>query len=172
MEKITFDKYELYGPYHWKEYEADTEYRQHVQKVLSWVEERNVLDVGAGDGLITKLLGAKGLDNSKRGVDLAIEHGADVALGTAYSLNGQYEAVFMGDVLEHLEFPEQALAEARKVAPVLYLVTPKKSEYLSGYHYQEWTPSELEEFLTGNGYRLDGVMETHKSRVYGRFIRL
>lgn len=170
---MKFDKYEKYGAYHWKEFERDTEYREHVLFVLEWVKEKNVLDVGAGDGLITKNLGAVGIDSSEFGVKLAKERGANVTIGSAYDLpQTTSEAVYMGDVLEHLEQPEKAILEAKKVAPVLYIVTPPKSETVSDYHYQEWTPEELKNLVESNGYKLDGEILIKKHRMYGRFVRL
>jgi len=35
-------------------------YKTHVDKVVSWIKEKSVLDVGAGDGLITFKLKQKG----------------------------------------------------------------------------------------------------------------
>jgi SAM-dependent methyltransferase len=170
---MKFDKYEKYGAYHWDEFDRETEYREHVLFVLEWVKEKSVLDVGAGDGLITKKLGAVGIDTSEYGVMLAIERGVDVSLGSAYNLPKlSYEAVYMGDVIEHLDKPAKALLEAKKVAPILYIVTPPKSDTLSDYHYQEWTPVELKDFVESIGYKLDGEIIIKKHRMYGRFVRV
>ena len=55
--------------------------------------------------------------------------GVDVIQGDAYNLpfdDNSFEAVTMIDVLEHFSEPLKALAEARRVAPVLYINTPPK----------------------------------------------
>ena len=78
------------------------------------MQEKNVLDIGAGDGKITSFLNAKGVDNEPIAVKLVQAKGVDVILGSAYDLpykDEEFDAVFMGDVLEHLEFPRQALQE-------------------------------------------------------------
>ena len=75
---IKFYKYDKYGAYHWHWYQYKKTYIDHVNKVKDWIKEKNVLDVGAGDGLITSILGARGIDNEPAGVKLARERGVDV----------------------------------------------------------------------------------------------
>src|SRR6185436_15669013 len=116
---MEFKKYNHRGAYHWRKYEdKHTKYRRHADRVKEWIKERNVLDIGAGDGKITALLGIKGLDNVPEAVRLAGEMGADVVLGDACNMNykdEEFDAVLMSDVLEHIEFPSIALQEARRV---------------------------------------------------------
>jgi hypothetical protein len=127
--------------------------------------------VGAGDGLITYLLGIKGIESDPLAVKLAKEMNADVELGNAYELKGNYDAVFMGDVLEHLEFPEKAIRQARKVAPVLYITTPP---YEKGKkdpnHYHEWTPDELIALVEKEGFELVGDIIIENERMYAKFV--
>src|SRR3990167_9608551 len=116
---MEFSKYKKFGAYHWKQYEdKNTKYFRHADRVKEWIKEKSVLDIGAGDGKITHLLGIKGVDDEPEAVRLAVEKGADVKLGDAYRLSykdEEFDSVFMGDVLEHLEFPRKALQEARRI---------------------------------------------------------
>ena len=173
---MKFTKYQKFGAYHWKQYnDKNTKYSRHADRVKEWVNEKNVLDIGAGDGLITYLLGAKGVDNEPEAVKLAQEKGGNVIWGNANLLrfeDEEFEAVFMGDVLEHLEFPRQALKEARRVLKsYLYLVTPEKGTNNDKFHYEEWTPEELKKLVESEGFVLEGEMlEVPKDkRIYGKF---
>jgi SAM-dependent methyltransferase len=173
-----FTKYEQYGAYHWKQYADGTKYRGHVDRVVAWVKERNVLDVGAGDGLITHMLGAKGIEYETEGVRLAQEKGVDVIQGDAYALpfpDNSFEAVTMIDVLEHFDDPIKALKEARRVAPILYVNTPPKKDdgtLTDKFHVQEWSPVGLMKVVEGVGYALDGpiIVYPKEKMMYAKFI--
>lgn len=155
---IEFTKYKEKGAYHWEWYKNNEHYRSKVNQILKLVEEKSVLDVGAGDGLISSLLDIKGIDNDEEGVRLAREKGADVILGDAYQIpfeDESFDSVLMADVLEHLEFPEKGLLEARRVLKkYLYITTPERSDKMSKFHYQEWTHKELEELVERSGFKL------------------
>ncbi|GAA5512663.1 2-methoxy-6-polyprenyl-1,4-benzoquinol methylase, mitochondrial [Deinococcus carri] len=76
----------------------------------------DVLDVGAGDGRLLRLLRERGHRGSCVGVDPA--PGAGVARGTAQALPfpaASFGAVLLVRVLAHLPDPAAALAEARRV---------------------------------------------------------
>ncbi len=176
MEEIVFDKYKKKGAYHWKDFVRGTKYKGHAQKIGRWITEKNVLDVGAGDGVITHIIKAKGIELDPTAVEIASYMGVDVELGNAYSLpykDNEFEAVLMAGVLEHFAEPEKALAEARRVAPVLYITTPERGMVDGKYHVQEWTKEELPVFLAQHGYRLEGEIEVsakYKS-MYAKFVR-
>jgi ubiquinone/menaquinone biosynthesis C-methylase UbiE len=147
---MKFTKYEKLGAYHWELYESNALYRQHADRVKTWVEEKSVLDIGAGDGRITALLGIQGIDDEPEAVRLAKEKGANVELGDAYTLNfdtDSFDAVLMCDVLEHFRNPTQPLMEAHRVLrDKLYIVTPIEREpgkVSDVFHYQEWAPMAL-----------------------------
>jgi 2-polyprenyl-3-methyl-5-hydroxy-6-metoxy-1,4-benzoquinol methylase len=57
---MKFPKYEQFGAYHWKQYADNTKYRRHADRVVKWIEEDMILDIGAGDGKITSLLAEAG----------------------------------------------------------------------------------------------------------------
>jgi ubiquinone/menaquinone biosynthesis C-methylase UbiE len=148
--------------------------------VKEWIQEKNVLDIGAGDGKITHLLSIKGVDNEPEAVRLAIGMGADVKLGDACNLeykDEEFDSVFIGDTLEHIEFPRKALKEARRVLKkYLYIASPEKEKEImhDKYHYGEWTPEELKELVESEGFKLEGeILEVPKDkRIYGKFKKI
>lgn len=173
-----FPKYKQSGAYHWKLYDRSVFYRRHIARIKEWVKEKNTLDIGAGDGIITAKLGIIGIDNEPEACKLAMEKGAVVALGDAYKTNfakETFDSVLMVDVIEHFEFPIEALKEARRILKkYLYIVTPPK-DLISGkmdkYHYQEWTPEGLKEMVESLGFKLEGeilIIEKEKS-MYAKF---
>ncbi len=166
---MEFTKYHKLGAYHWKMYEdKNTKYSRHADKVVEWIKENRVLDNGAGDGKITAMLNAIGVDNEPEAVRLAQENGANVMLGDSYKLqfnDDEFEAVFMGDVLEHFEFPEKALIESKRIlTKCLYIANPIKGLDNDPFHYQEWTPQELKEFVEPLGFILEDVLTVRKDK--------
>lgn len=182
---MEFDKYKKRGDYHWREFKSDTIYRQHVLKVLDWIEEDSVLDVGAGDGLITHELrqrgkDATGIDSSPHALRIARQKGVPVVAGDAYDLprGRQYDAVFLGDVIEHLEFPGRCIEQVGQVLAEggsVYIVTPPQApdgRVQDKYHYFEFTPDEMIGFMAGLGYTVvDKEVIRQWKRMYMRFQR-
>lgn len=174
---MEFKKYTDRGGYHWREYVRGTKYRKHADHIKNWVKEKNVLDIGAGDGVITYLVRAIGIDNEPDAVRIAQAVGVDVQLGDAYALpypDNAFNAAMMIDVLEHFDAPERALQEARRVAPVLYIATPERQpdrKVRDKYHVQEWTRTELVDLMSKNGYTLSGdiLVVPEGDTMYGRF---
>jgi ubiquinone/menaquinone biosynthesis C-methylase UbiE len=171
------DKYHRWGSYHFKWYYGGKEsYVNHVNKVKDWIQEQIVLDVGSGEGLITSLLGeeAKGVDSNSRAVRLAERRGVNVVPGDAYDLDyedEEFDAVFMGDVLEHFEFPEKAVTECRRVLKkYLYLAVPRKERWKDPLgQWYDWTPEELKVFVEKQGFVLEGEIEEANRKMYGKF---
>jgi 2-polyprenyl-3-methyl-5-hydroxy-6-metoxy-1,4-benzoquinol methylase len=173
---MKFDKYAKHNAYHWRQYVRGDKYRRHADFIKSWVKEKNILDVGAGDGLITYLLGATGLEYEQTAVDIAQTIGVNVIQGDAYALpyeKDSFDAVTMLDVLEHFDTPELALQEARRIAPVLYISTPEIGMVNDPFHVQEWTRESLPMFLKENGWNLDGVVLVvpENKTMYAKFFR-
>lgn len=158
--------------------DPNTKYHRHANFVKDWIEERNVLDIGAGDGKITHLLNITGVDDDAEGVRLAKERGANVVLGDAYSLpfgDESFTSAFLGDTLEHMEFPEKVIREARRVVTTfLYIANPIKGMDSDPFHYQEWTPEELIELVEARGFKLVGEVLTVKrdKRDYIKFLKV
>lgn len=95
-------------------------------RMFGRMEGRRVLDVGCGDGFITtkigEITGARmfGVDISKDALKAARKGGIDARLANLDkdSLpfdDGYFDAVFCGDVVEHVFDTERLLAEVRRV---------------------------------------------------------
>jgi SAM-dependent methyltransferase len=178
-----FDKYKKFGAYHWNWYRYKESYRTHVDKVVDWVKGKDVIDIGAGDGLITHKLGIKGVDIDPLAVKLAKEKGVDVIVGDACDLpfkNRQFYSAFMGDTLEHIKDAKKALEEARRVIKkYLYLAQPirlyqQKGEK-EGYDYHSWTLDEVELLVESVGFELkewEVVVRGTGSRAYCKFLKV
>lgn len=162
-------------------YKKNKNYRKHADKIKEWVEEKNTLDVGAGDGKITHLLGIKGVDSEPEAVKLAVEKGANVVLGDAYQLpfkDEEFDSVLMVNVIEHFKYPQKAIQEARRVLKkYIYVVTPPKDLVLGKrdrFHYQEWTPEELKDLFEKESFLLEGevVIVPEERCMYAKFKKI
>jgi len=163
------EKYRQHGPYHWWWYKNKPTYTYYVDKVKAWIKESNVLDVGAGDGLIVHILGIKGIDNVPHAVELAQRRGANVILGDAHNLpfkDEEFESVFMGNTLEHLENPNEAIKETRRILrKYLYLVVAvKEGTFII-------TPDELKEMVENEGFVLNEISIENKA-IWGKFKKI
>lgn len=177
---MEFNKYKERGAYHWKEYEQKTPYGLHAEKVSKWVRKKGkTLDIGAGDGLITHLINAIGIDNNDVAVKLAKEKKVNVSKCDVYNINfsdNYFDNIYLGDVLEHLEKPDIAIHEIKRVLKsegYLYIVTPpaKKEGLWDKYHYREYTPNQLIVYMEKFNFKILGNIETINKyvRMYGLF---
>lgn len=182
MEEIKFTKYQTKGDYHWRLYEKSRAWRAHADFIKEWVKEKNVLDVGAGDGKITHLLDIVGIDTDPYGVAIAQEKGARVSIGSAYELDYDTESldsILMIDSLEHFAEPERAIREARRVIKkYIYIVTPvrkdadKPGERVGEFHCQEWKPDELVELMKKEGFEAEGEIKITNKSMYIKFKKI
>jgi len=179
---IEFDKYEKHGAYHWDDFAKKTIYRNHALHVANWVKGKNVLDIGCGDGLITSLLRAKGIDNHELAISMAKDRGVDAQLLDAYdcaTLTDRYDAVYLGDTIEHLEYPDKVLKSIASLTDDLYIVTPQKGwrdqkgkrRPLDRYHYREYTQDELRAYVKRFGWGLVSIAVANR-RIYAHFRKI
>ena len=176
-----FDKYQTRGAYHWREtdpswgnahYNPPVSARYEVLLRLLPAGTQTVLDVGCGDGYLLHRLCVEhprtelvGVDNELEGVRLAQDQLQDadcsisVQQGSTYALPfdpARFDAVFMTDVIEHLEEPDRALEEVRRVLRprgTLFLTTPNRQPDLRWdpeHHVHEYSPGELETLLSAH----------------------
>lgn len=176
---MEFTKYHKLGAYHWKMYDdKNTKYSRHADRVKEWVKESSVLDIGCGDGKITSMLNATGIDNEPEAIRLAKEKGVNAEVGDSYNLpftDESFESVFLGDVLEHMKYPASSLNEAHRVtSKYLYISNPIKGMDNDPFHYQEWTPDELIKLVESCGFKLEGEVLTvvKDKRDYLKFKKL
>jgi 2-polyprenyl-3-methyl-5-hydroxy-6-metoxy-1,4-benzoquinol methylase len=175
---MEFNKYKEFGDYHWKEYRDKTIYGLHADKVSEWVTEGETLDIGAGDGLITSLIpGAIGIDDNQLAYNLAHIHGVDVRLMSAYNIkfDSKFDNILMADVIEHLKQPDEVMSNILKVIKTngfLFITTPPKRKngiLHDEYHYREYSPEELQEYVEKFGFRLVEPIEEKFVRLYAKF---
>lgn len=181
MSYKTFTKYhKLGGAYHWDPIKAGPEYMAHADFVANNISENEVLDVGAGDGYITYKLREKGkyvigIDNEPYGVELAIEKNQPVILMDIYEISksvlGTWEAVYLGDIIEHLENPKVAIKILEKITNILYIATPPRkdnNQLHSSEHEFEFTPNELKTFMENLGWKCT-FQTIENCRIFGRY---
>lgn len=178
---LAFDKYQQDGAYHWRltdqswgnfDYNPPTEARfgalLHLLREAS-VPGSRMLDVGCGDGYLIGRVQEEHPSFELHGVDLEEEalrlagrqldcHGIDARLqqASAYDLpyaDESMSVVFMTEVIEHLDAPEQAVKEAHRVlrsGGQMYVTTPHRQpdlEWDPDYHVHEFTWEELSSLL-------------------------
>lgn len=173
--KKNFSPYELYGAYHWYWYGNRFTYTKHIQSLKAWVQEKNTLQVGAGDGKIAYELGIKGIDNDQYAIDLAEIKGVKIDYGDATRLpykKGQFDSVLLADTLEYVKNPNKAITEAKRVLKkYLYVTIPIARSYAEGEPLHFWTKDELVALVEKHGFKLigDGKSSISRLRTYLKF---
>lgn len=175
MKNKKFDKYEKQGAYHFKEYETGTRgYKEHVNYVVSLFskeEGTSFLDIGCGEGLITrkvyetkKFKGILGIDNNLRAIELAImknkeqiESGGLTFAHKAFSglnQNVRYQCILVGDVIEHVPNPEGLLSVVNRLMSKYAIITTPNRKYNKPdkYDYNSWDKKEFERLLKPYNY--------------------
>ncbi len=187
MEEIHFNKYESKGgAYHWEEvssslrrHNAFTRARyQVVANLLNDVENKWVLDIGCGDGVLSYMAAEKG--GRVVGIDLSdlalkaarrlIQEKGNVVLfqvASAYCLpfaDGWCDVVIAADVIEHLQQSEMLLQEMKRVLRPGgrgIIATPiKPSDPPDKMHVKEYDPAEFEALLRGYFDRVR-ILQSH-----------
>lgn len=175
LDEIGFNKYENRGAYHWEQISRSV--RRHnafvsarydtVLSTLGEARDQLLLDIGGGDGVLSYLIAKRGaqtvtVDTALVALHFAREEFARRGLeaqtveASAYTLpfpTDTFDAAVCSDVIEHLQSPEQLLAEAARVlrpAGRFVLTTPLRvtESPLDRTHVQEFFATELESLLT------------------------
>lgn len=141
------DPYAAYGAYNWYAFNHRVTYTQHVKFLKRWITDKNVIDIGAGDGLITHELGIKGIDNSRYAVDIAALKGVKIDLGDARRLpyrREQFDAALMSDLLPQFKSIAKPLAEARRVIKKYLCVSiPMGERHIENNYERYWSADEI-----------------------------
>jgi 2-polyprenyl-3-methyl-5-hydroxy-6-metoxy-1,4-benzoquinol methylase len=168
--KHKFLKYNHWGEYHWAEWmKPDSGYRKHVIRLINWVKEHNVLDIGCGDGLTTFMLACKGIDTSEVGIHYAQKRRLKCEVGSIYELEhlGHFDAVLLSDTIEWLDDAEAGMAEVAKITDKVYIAThladPNGTARL-------WNEQELNIWMMSIGWVVEGS-EVALGRVYGVYTK-
>lgn len=178
-EEIEFQKYLTRGAYHWEQISAhptrsNASAKARYQRCVALLEEeigsllnRQVLDVGCGDGVLSWLLGQKGavchgVDSSQIAIEFARKKHAEKGSPASFSVSsgydtkvasGFYDAVASSDVIEHVQDPNRLLQEILRVLKpggVAVITTPVRltEEPLDKMHVTEWFPGEFKAVIS------------------------
>lgn len=153
-----------------------------IKIVLEMLEKHNsgrMLDIGCGDGYITKLISRKtecepyGIDISRNAVKTARKRGvkaieADINEGKIPHPKNYFDMVFCGDILEHIYNTEVLLENIYRILkPGGYLVISVPniaSWYNRVFLLIGWMPTWIEsssKIYTGNPFIKEGVGHIH-----------
>ncbi len=116
---------------------ATLRYLRDIDSLAGSVEISTVLDAGCGEGFVACNLGGKrliGMDISLRSLTVARHksHELPITRGDVYGMpfhDESFDMVMMCEVLEHLEAPEKALAEAGRVSKRYCLFSVPREPY-------------------------------------------
>jgi len=178
MEYMKFTKYITWGDYHWDWYvnKRKTRYISIVNFIKDWVKEKNVIDIGAGDGLITSVLGIKGIDNEISAINMAAKHGVKIDLGDAYDLpykDEEFESALMTGTIEHLEHTEKALAEVHRVIQKYFYVNiPYHDKGYEPFHYHKWGNRRFRKQVESCGFKLIGNVHLEFDLYFFKFKKI
>jgi SAM-dependent methyltransferase len=153
-----------------------------VDRLRAWLaqavpRDATLLDVGCGDGQLTRLLGEARPDLRLSGMDVLVREGAQVPVepfdGRHISrADAGVDVVMMVDVVHHAEDPRALLAEAARVASRAIVIkdhlregllagpTLRFMDYVGNAHhgvrlpYNYWTRSEWETAIAALGLRI------------------
>ncbi len=149
--------------------------------VLGHVSGTRILDAGCGEGITLQKIAdlfplskVEGVDIDLENVRICNEHNLTVQQGNLYELpfdNGHFDCCIFIEVIEHLDYPEKAVAELGRVTRPggkLILVYPidwamwlariacmkfKEARFDSG-HLRQWTMGELAHCFKQAGFQL------------------
>jgi ubiquinone/menaquinone biosynthesis C-methylase UbiE len=156
-----------------------------VDKAATELRPASVLDVGCGEGVVTERLAQRlapakvlGVDADEAGLQeewrARTASNLSFATGSAYELpfaDGSFDLVCAIEVLEHLERPQDALEEMRRVAGrALILSVPNEpgwriSHLLGGRNLRSFgnTPGHINHWSKGSFLRLVSQLGTARA---------
>ena len=162
----------------------DTNNRYRYKIFMSWIEDGSkVLDIGCGDGCLGALLkddkncDVTCLDISAVALDKAKKRGLKTVLSNIEEPlpfeDNSFDYVIATEVIEHVSFSEQVLAEMKRISRHTILVSipniafwkyrlqllsgsfPKQWEFEPYEHLRFWSVSDFKKILTPLSLRMD-----------------
>lgn len=156
-------KYLQRGAYHYDLFATPGDpYREHVLDLVQQIgkvapKNASILEVGAGEGLILSRLeelgyDVAGCDTDREACRLANMKGNEVWLGTLHRFadRAEFDVVLFSDSLEHIEDPDEAIAIAQQMAPVLVIAIPDRNDR---HAVRQMVPSDVIKWI-GDGWEL------------------
>ncbi|HET6568349.1 MAG TPA: class I SAM-dependent methyltransferase [Rhodothermales bacterium] len=153
------------------------EFMECLYDLIAQTNPRSVLDAGCGEGHTVKYLAERnpdlkltGVDVSEGAVGFAQEQLGDRArfrAGSVYKLpfsDRSFDTVVCSEVLEHLDEPERAVAELKRVARNAVVITVPREPYFQWLnnvgqwlgvspdpgHVNFWNKEEFQRFVAGH----------------------
>jgi ubiquinone/menaquinone biosynthesis C-methylase UbiE len=150
------------------------------EQILKLIEDKDtIVDIGCGEGILIEKLAEKfprktilGIDPSNENVDICKSHNLNVYPGNVYGLpleDSSVECVLFIEVIEHLDGPELAIKEIKRVLKKdgsLILLFPHdrvfrlariltlkfKEAFYDAGHVRQWNPNEIRRLLESAGF--------------------
>lgn len=149
-------------------------FMQRVYEMLKQTEAETVLDAGCGEGFVIDYLHQQdpslqftGVDIDEDAIAYAKEHFGDYArfrTGSIYKLpfsDNSFDAILCSEVLEHLDRPERAIEELKRVAREHVLITVPREPHFHWVnslgrwlglspdpgHVNFWTKATFQDFI-------------------------
>jgi ubiquinone/menaquinone biosynthesis C-methylase UbiE len=130
----------------------------------SIIKELNgkLLDIGSGVGeFLTWHPNSVGIDTNPYLVDYCKKRGLKCFLGSAYKIpfkNGQFDSVLCSHLLEHLNRPEAAFREIKRVlrkgGKLIIILPTEKGFKRDKTHVKFWDENSLRQLLKKFGFRV------------------
>ena len=160
-----------------------------AEKILGILKKNRtkiMWEVGAGNGNVAIPLRRAGvtvigIEPLRTGAESMANHGVTTYWGTLEDLafpDGSIDAIGIFDVLEHLERPEQVMAEIQRVLKrggLLITTVPAHQWLFSDFdlsigHFRRYSRKSLEELLTKNGFTSNRIQFLFLGLVLPAFI--
>lgn len=137
---------------------------------------KRVLDVGCGIGEFLELKeGSVGVDPNKYCVEYCKKQGLDCIRGGAYDIpfpSGSFDGVLLNNVLEHLDKPEKAIMEIKRVmkrgASLVIDVPGEKGFKHDVTHVIFWDRKKLTKLLEKSGFIIEKVYYFPFPNIFGK----
>lgn len=145
----------------YKDFKGNPSVDYRLQRLVEIVGKyKNVLDVGCADGGFLKYYAEKHKESDLYGIDLSKEAIkmcviGDCRQGSIYKLpfdEKTFDLVTCSELMEHLEHPEEAIKEMKRVLKengVLAITTPNESDGVCEEHLWNWDFDGFREMLKG-----------------------
>jgi 2-polyprenyl-3-methyl-5-hydroxy-6-metoxy-1,4-benzoquinol methylase len=152
---MTFTKYQDKGAYHYHWYRDIPWYKASVDRIVEFCIG-STIDVGCGDGFVSKMISDKGLkvtgiDNDPTGIHLAKIKDIKseyITQDITKPIKGKWEYMACLNVIEHLQDP-LAIKRifSRNITKAAIIITDMPQEHPSSSHIKEFTPYELKQLF-------------------------